>query len=79
MITDVMPTNLDKFQQNSKHKLDTLRNYMADIVYGANDGVITTFTLISGVEGAKFPSFIIIVLGFVNLFADGISMGLQVI
>jgi VIT1/CCC1 family predicted Fe2+/Mn2+ transporter len=75
MITNVMPTNLEKFQQNSKHKLDTLRNYMADIVYGANDGVITTFTLISGVEGAKFPSFIIIVLGFVNLFADGISMG----
>lgn len=67
--------NFKKHEQNSKHKLNILINYMADIVYGANDGIITTFTLVSGVEGAKFPSVIVIVLGFVNLFADGISMG----
>ena len=65
----------ENHQQNSKYKLNILRNYIADIVYGANDGIITTFTLISGIEGAKFPSVIVIVLGVVNLFADGISMG----
>ena len=67
--------NFEKHQQNSKYKSDILRNYMADIVYGANDGIITTFTLISGIKGAKFPYVIIIVLGVINLFADGISMG----
>ena len=67
--------NLEKPQQNLKYKSDILRNYMADIVYGANDGIITTFTLVSGIEGAKFPSVIVLVLGFINLFADDISMG----
>ncbi len=67
--------NLEKPQQNLKYKSDILRNYMADIVYGANDGIITTFTLVSGIEGAKFPAVIIIVLGVINLFADGLSMG----
>ena len=52
---------LEKPQQNLKYKSDILRNYMADIVYGANDGIITTFTLISGIKGAKFPYVIIIV------------------
>jgi VIT1/CCC1 family predicted Fe2+/Mn2+ transporter len=52
-----------------------LKRYIADIVYGANDGIITTFTIVSGVQGAKLTSLIVIILGFVNLLADGLSMG----
>lgn len=66
---------LEQPQQNLKYKSNILRNYIADIVYGANDGILTTFTLVSGIEGAKFPAVIIIVLGVINLFTDGISMG----
>lgn len=52
-----------------------LAYYIGDIVYGANDGIITTFAVISGAAGAGFSSTIIIVLGIANLIADGFSMG----
>jgi VIT1/CCC1 family predicted Fe2+/Mn2+ transporter len=52
-----------------------LAYYIGDIVYGANDGIITTFAVISGAAGAGFSPLIIIVLGIANLIADGFSMG----
>lgn len=49
--------------------------YIGDLVYGANDGIITTFAVIAGAAGAGFSSSVIIVLGIANLIADGFSMG----
>lgn len=62
-------------EPKSSHPRDRLHHYLGDIVYGANDGIITTFTVVSGVEGAKLAPLIVIILGFVNLLADGVSMG----
>lgn len=45
-----------------------------DIVYGANDGIITTFAIVAGVAGAAMPESAIIILGIANLAADGFSM-----
>jgi VIT1/CCC1 family predicted Fe2+/Mn2+ transporter len=50
-------------------------HYLPDLVFGANDGIITTFAVVSGVVGADLSHTIIVILGFANLFADGISMG----
>lgn len=50
-------------------------NYLRDFVYGAIDGTVTTFAVVSGVAGAGLPTGIIIVLGVANLIADGFSMG----
>lgn len=47
---------------------------LGNLVYGANDGIITTFAVIAGAAGAGFSSTIIIVLGIANLVADGFSM-----
>ena len=47
---------------------------LRDSVFAANDGTITTFAIIAGSEGAGFPSNIVVILGLVNLLADGISM-----
>jgi vacuolar iron transporter family protein len=44
-------------------------------VYGANDGIITTFAVVAGVSGAGLSHNIIIVLGLANMIADGFSMG----
>ena len=44
-------------------------------VYGANDGIITTFAVVAGVAGARLQPRIIIILGLANLLADGFSMG----
>lgn len=49
--------------------------YIGDLVYGANDGIITTFAVVSGVTGASLAPSIVIILGIANLLADGVSMG----
>jgi VIT1/CCC1 family predicted Fe2+/Mn2+ transporter len=49
-------------------------SYLPDFVYGAIDGTVTTFAIVSGVAGAALPSTMIIVLGMANLVADGFSM-----
>jgi len=51
--------------------------YLGDLVYGANDGIITTFAVVSGAAGAALSSGVIIILGLANLIADGISMGMS--
>lgn len=51
-----------------------LSAYIKDMVYGANDGIITTFAIISASVGGGFSSAVIIVLGIANLLADGFSM-----
>ncbi|MAF36124.1 hypothetical protein CL622_03340 [archaeon] len=49
--------------------------YIKSIIYGGLDGIITTFAIVAGVAGASLSASIIIILGFANLLADGISMG----
>jgi VIT1/CCC1 family predicted Fe2+/Mn2+ transporter len=46
-----------------------------DIVYGAHDGIVTTFAVVAGTVGADLPVGVIVILGLANLFADGLSMG----
>ncbi|HAF16340.1 MAG TPA: hypothetical protein DCK99_22110 [Blastocatellia bacterium] len=49
-------------------------NYLRDWIYGGIDGSVTTFAVVSGVVGAQLSPWIILVMGFANLFADGFSM-----
>ena len=49
-------------------------SYLRDFIYGAIDGAVTTFAIVCGVEGARLPSGIVIILGVANLIADGFSM-----
>lgn len=48
--------------------------YIGDLVYGANDGIITTFAVVAGVAGAALSTRVIVILGIANLLADGFSM-----
>jgi vacuolar iron transporter family protein len=48
--------------------------YIGDYVFGALDGIITTFAVVSGVQGAQLSNSIVLILGFANLLGDGISM-----
>lgn len=50
--------------------------YIRDLVYGANDGIVTTFAVVAGVAGANLSSTVVLVLGFANLLADGLAMAL---
>ena len=50
-------------------------HHIGDLVFGANDGIITTFAVVTGVTGANLAPRVAIILGFANLLADGIAMG----
>jgi len=58
---------LERLQRNKS-------NYLSDFIYGAIDGTVTTFAVVSGVAGAGLSSGIVIVLGLANLVGDGFSM-----
>lgn len=49
-------------------------SYLRDFVYGAIDGAVTTFAVVSGVAGAGLSTGVIIILGLANLVGDGFSM-----
>lgn len=44
-------------------------------VFGGLDGIVTTFAIVSGGEGAQVGARLTLVLGASNLFADAVSMG----
>lgn len=48
--------------------------YLKDIIFAANDGIITTFAVIAGVVGANFSSAVVLIIGVASLIADGFSM-----
>lgn len=54
---------------------DLVRHYLRDLIYGANDGIITTFAVVAGVAGASLSANVVLILGVANLLADGFSMG----
>lgn len=47
------------------------------VIYGSVDGLITTNSIISSVQGANLDPLNVIIFGFANLFADGFSMGIS--
>jgi VIT1/CCC1 family predicted Fe2+/Mn2+ transporter len=62
-------------ESDVQHRLQPIRNHLPDIVFGANDGIVTTLVVIASVAGAGMSSKVILILGIANLIADGFSMG----
>ena len=66
--------------ENTIHGTNSLfsrfENYLGEFVYGGIDGCVTTFAVVAGAVGAELSSSIIIILGFANLLADGLSMSI---
>lgn len=50
------------------------RHYIRELIYGANDGIITTFAVVAGVAGGGLSLPVVLIIGAANLFADGLSM-----
>lgn len=50
--------------------------YIKSAVYGGLDGIITTFAVVAGVAGASLATGVVLILGFANLIADGLSMAI---
>lgn len=48
--------------------------YLSELVYGASDGIVTTFAVVAGVTGAALSPAVVLILGLANLLGDGLSM-----
>ncbi|MDP3941310.1 MAG: VIT1/CCC1 transporter family protein [bacterium] len=66
-----------------EHHISPFQTYLKEIVYGGNDGIVTTFAVVAGFTGAQaganvptFSILTVLLFGLANLFADGASMGL---
>jgi VIT1/CCC1 family predicted Fe2+/Mn2+ transporter len=68
-------SNRESLHVEPRTTLGVAQHYIRDVVYGANDGVITTFAVVAGVTGGTLAPVTVLVLGVANLLADGLSMG----
>ncbi|WP_319567371.1 VIT1/CCC1 transporter family protein [Cohaesibacter marisflavi] len=64
------------------HNLGEVQDFLKQLVYGGNDGIVTTFAIVAGFAGAQaegvaqIGAIAVLVFGLANLFADAVSMGL---
>ena len=64
------------------HGITTFQVNLRQIVYGGNDGIVTTFAIVAGFAGAgadgvmQIGGIAVILFGLANLFADATAMGL---
>ncbi len=68
-------TKRPSLHQSPQGVHQTLQHYIADLIYGTNDGILTTFAIVAGVSGGELSSTAVLIVGIANLFADGLSMG----
>ena len=59
-----------------EHHLREQGQYVKSVIYGGLDGLITTFAVVAGVEGASLSPGVVLILGSANLLADGLSMAI---
>lgn len=61
---------------------NTFHCYLKQVIFGGIDGIITTFAVVAGFNGAQeadpqnFGIATVLLFGFANLFSDASSMGL---
>ena len=66
----------------NSHKVGTFQEYLKQIVYGGNDGIVTTFAIVAGFAGAgadgaaQVGGVAVLLFGIANLLADATAMGL---
>ncbi len=70
--TEFRPPSLHR---NPRTTVEVAQHYIRDMVYGALDGIVTTFAVVAGVVGGALSLKVVLVVGAANLLADGLSMG----
>ena len=51
--------------------------FLGEFIYGATDGIITTFSIVAGASGGSLVQRVITILGISNVLSDGYSMGVS--
>lgn len=71
-----------KLHLAQEHKIGRAQEFLKEIVYGGNDGIVTTFAVVAGFAGAGMEGAAtvgagaVVLFGLANLLADATAMGL---
>lgn len=82
MTDNAPPDGASAAKQDTSRQLSDLGENLRQIVYGGNDGIVTTFAVVAGFAGAgvggvaQLGAISVILFGLANLFADAVSMAL---
>jgi len=49
--------------------------FLKPVIFGGLDGILTSFAIVAGAAGGSMPVPVVLVLGFSNIFADALAMG----
>ncbi len=49
--------------------------FLKPLIFGGLDGILTSFAIVAGAAGGSMPVPVVLVLGFSNIFADALAMG----
>lgn len=70
------------FHDTRHHRVDmnkemhqTEGGFLKPLIFGGLDGILTSFAIVAGAAGGSMPIPVILVLGFSNIFADALAMG----
>lgn len=66
-------TPSEKCSTEESHQLEG--EILKSIIFGGLDGILSSFAIIAGAAGGSLSTETILILGFSNIFADALSMG----
>ena len=76
------PTETLAEHKAHEHHISSVGEFIKQIIYGGNDGIVTTFAIVAGFAGAgvdgvaQIGGIAVLLFGVANLFADATAMGL---
>mmetsp|Transcript_3465 Transcript_3465/g.3277 ORF Transcript_3465/g.3277 Transcript_3465/m.3277 type:complete len:280 (-) Transcript_3465:215-1054(-) len=61
--------------KESEETHQTEGGLLKPLIFGGLDGILTSFAIVAGAAGGTLPTGVVLILGFSNIFADALSMG----
>jgi len=68
-------SKLGRNVESSSEAHQTEGGLLKPIIFGGLDGILTSFAIVAGSAGGNLSPNVVLVLGFSNIFADALSMG----
>eukprot|EP01082_Thalassiosira_pseudonana_P012106 g9893.t1.1.5e17418a g9893 g9893.t1 contig4:816707-817749(-) len=78
---DGLDTEASKSFHDKRHNTSGVEMHQTEggmlkpLIFGGLDGILTAFAIVAGAAGGSMPIPVILVLGFSNIFADALAMG----
>lgn len=77
---DGLNTEASRDFHDTRHDVSTEMHqteggFLKPLIFGGLDGILTSFAIVAGASGGNMDVTVVLVLGFSNIFADALAMG----